>query len=232
MANNKRDVHVVFLGPTGCGKSRLCNFLLNDDKAFQVSASFKSVTKGIQAKWQSVQHKDELIVFKFIDTQGLADTTMTNAEVINVVKEAIKADVTYVNYFVIMLKPGRLTNENRAALEYIIKAFKLNDPERRKHVFLLLTHCECSSEALRKTYEKECLADPTIKQILVVNNNKIENCNFTGLPQPGEVNDWMIDGIMKWMEVQRKQLMYSLCEPIEGITPTDDSLFGERCTIL
>ena len=66
MANNKRDVHVVFLGPTGCGKSRLCNFLLGNDKAFQVSASFKSVTKGIQAKWQSVHHKDELIAFKFI----------------------------------------------------------------------------------------------------------------------------------------------------------------------
>jgi len=232
MANSKRDVHVVFLGPTGCGKSRLCNYLLNDDKAFRVSASFQSVTKGIQTKWHSVRHENELIAFKFIDTQGLADTTMTNAEVINVVKEAIKADVTYVNYFVIMLKPGRLTDENRAALQYIIKAFKLTEPERRKHVFLLLTHCECSSQSLRETYEKECLVDRTIKEILVVNNNKIENFECTGLPGPDEVNEWMREGIMKWMDVQRSALLDYLCKPIEGITPTNDGFFGEMCTIL
>ena len=50
MASSKRDVHVVFLGPTGCDKSRLCNYLLEDDKAFKVEASFRSVTQGIQSK--------------------------------------------------------------------------------------------------------------------------------------------------------------------------------------
>ena len=64
---------------------------------------------------------------KFIDTQGLADTRMSNAQVKSIVKDAIKQDVTYVNYFVIILKPGRMTDENRNALEDIIKAFKLDD---------------------------------------------------------------------------------------------------------
>ena len=176
----------------------MCNYLLNDETAFRVSASFQSVTKGIQTKRHSVRHENELIAFKFIDTQGLADTTMTNAEVMDIVRKAVKADVTYVNYFIIMLRPGRLTDENRAALQYIIKAFKLNDPDRRKHVFLLLTHCECSSQTLRETYANECLVDRTIKQILVVNNNKIENFECTGLPGPDEVNEWMFNDQHCW----------------------------------
>ena len=81
-----------------------------------------------------------------------------------IVKEAVKQDVQYVNYFVIILKPGRLTDENRNALEYIIKAFKLDDIQRKKHVYFLWSHCECSSKQLRQTYENECLTDLTIKR--------------------------------------------------------------------
>ncbi|CAF1184281.1 unnamed protein product [Adineta ricciae] len=216
MANSKRDVHVVFLGPTGCGKSRLCNFLLEDDKAFKVNASFQSVTKA----------------FKFIDTQGLADTTMTNAEVVSTVAAAVKQDIQYVNYFVIILRAGRLTDENRNALEDIIKAFKLSDDERKKHAFLLLSHCECSNQQLRDQYEKECLADRTLKKLLIVRSNRAINFQCIGLPQPSEVNEWMYEGIMKWMNVQRKGLLEYLSKPIEGIRPTNDGFFENICTIL
>ncbi|CAF1342480.1 unnamed protein product [Adineta ricciae] len=232
MANSKRDVHVVFLGPTGCGKSRLCNFLLEDDKAFKVNASFQSVTKGIESKWKSINTNNELIAFKFIDTQGLADTTMTNAEVVSTVAAAVKQDIQYVNYFVIILRAGRLTDENRNALEDIIKAFKLSDDERKKHAFLLLSHCECSNQQLRDQYEKECLADRTLKKLLIVRSNRAINFQCIGLPQPSEVNEWMYEGIMKWMNVQRKGLLEYLSKPIEGIRPTNDGFFENICTIL
>jgi len=233
MASSKRDVHIVFLGPTGCGKSRLCNFLLEDDTAFKVHAGFQSVTKGIQTKWKSITRNNELIAFKFIDTQGVADTTMTNAEVMTIVKEALKQDVTYVNYFVIILKPGRLTDENRNALEYIINAFKLDDPERKKHVFFLLSHCESSSDQLRKQYEAECRADRTIKRVLVIENNIVKNHQCIGLPQASEVNDWMYEGVMRWMAIQRTNLMAYLSQPIGDIQPiSENGFFESLCTIL
>ena len=232
MASSKRDVHVVFLGPTGSGKSRLCNYLLEDDKAFKVEASFRSVTQGIQSKWKSVNYKDQLIAMKFIDTQGLADTRMSNAQVISIVKDAIKQDVTYVNYFVIILKPGRMTDENRNALEDIIKAFKLDDNERKQHVYVLLSHCECASNELMQKYIDECQADRTIKRLIVSKNNVPKNVNCLGLPQPHEVNEWMHEGIMKWMVVQRRQLMDYLCQPIEDIQPVKEGIFENLCTIL
>jgi len=88
---------------------------------------------------------------------------MTNSEVINIVKEAVAQNVNYVNYFIIILRPGRMTDENRNALEYIIKAFQLDDNKRKKHVLFLLSHCECSNDQLQKKYIEECLADRTIK---------------------------------------------------------------------
>jgi hypothetical protein len=192
----------------------------------------QSVTKGIQTKWTSIKYNNELLAFKFIDTQGLADTTMTNSEVINIVKEAVAQNVNYVNYFIIILRPGRMTDENRNALEYIIKAFKLDDTERKKHVLFLLSHCECSNDQLQKKYIEECLADRTIKRLLVVEQGNVQNLNCIGLPQPNEVNTWMYQGIMQWMGVQRKTLMEYLSEPIEGIQPVRDGFFENLCTIL
>ena len=157
---------------------------------------------------------------------------MTDSEVIRIVKEAIQQDVTYINYFVILLKPGRLTDENRNALEYIIDAFKLDDNERKKHVLFLLSHCESSSDALRETYETECLADRTIRRILVVENNEIKNHDCIGLPQKQDVNEWMYEGVMRWMFVQRGALMEYLSKPIQAIQPVENGIFHRLCTIL
>ena len=232
MASSKRDVHIVFLGPTGCGKSRLCNFLLKDDKAFTVKAGFQSVTEGIKMRWISIPNGDELVVLNFIDTQGLCDTKLRNLVVIDIIKEAIKQSITSVDYFVIMFRPGRMTDENRNALEDIIEAFQLDSEERKKNVFFILSHCECSSSALRLTYEKECLADRTIKRLLVCKDGRAQNFNCVGLPQPDEVNEWMYTGIIKWMDLQRESLLKYLVRPINGIRPVQTGIFENFCSIL
>jgi predicted GTPase len=232
MASGKREVNVVFLGPTGCGKSRLCNVLLQNDTAFQVSCSLRSFTKGIQSISETVTHNNQRIVLKFIETKGLADTTMTNDQIINIVKDAIKKNITFVNYFVIMLKPGRLTDDNLNALECIIKAFKLDDENRKKHVLFVLSHCEWASTELRQKHKKEWLHDRTIKRLLMIKDEEIKNCYFTGLPQLDEVDESMHEGIMKQMESQRKELMSHFCQPIEEIKPIKGGIFANICTIL
>jgi hypothetical protein len=108
----------------------------------------------------------------------------------------------------------------------------LDDNKRKKHVYFLMSHCECSSDQLRTNYSAECLADRTIKRLLVVEEGEILNCNFIGLPQIHEVNEWMYRGIMQWMDVQREELFKYLSQPIEGIRPVNDGFFVDLCSIL
>jgi tRNA U34 5-carboxymethylaminomethyl modifying GTPase MnmE/TrmE len=232
MASTTRDVHVVFLGPTGSGKSHLCNFLLKDDAAFKTSIGFGSLTQGIEIISRSIDCNGKKVQFRFIDTQGVADTKLSDAQVIDVVKKAMKQNITYVNYFVIVYKPGRLTKEHRSALEDIIKAFKLDDDKRKSHVYFLLSNCDSASATALDSYKNECLGDATIKQLLCIENGQITNFNCVGIPKKGEVDDWLYTALLARMDSKRQELWNYLSVPREGIQAINDSFFSEHCSIL
>jgi len=151
-----------------------------------------------------------------VDTQGLADTKCTNAEAIRLIQQGMDANLKGVNYFVIVFKPGRMTDENREAIETIIKAFDLDNVNRKFHVYLLVSHCETTNEAARKVLTEECKNDKTISRLLLVNNT---NLNFIGLPEPKDVNEWMYEGIMKWSTLQKANLMTTLIVPRPQLKP-------------
>lgn len=206
---------IVLLGPTGVGKSRLCNYLIGRD-VFLTSVSFASCTKGINVATQAVAHNHATYDWTFVDTQGVCDTSMTTEETIRIVREALKAHITSVDYFVVVLKTGRLTDENRKAIEQIITAFDLSRVDRKYHVYLLFSHCESLNDDARKQIRHETSQDRTLKKLLLDDGS---NLNFIGIPEEKNVNPWMYQGVMQWAAVQKNVLMTYLCIPREPIVP-------------
>lgn len=67
---------LVPFGPTGCGKSQLCNFIYKDksNKKFEVSDGFDSQTKEPQSEIFTRKIDDEVIKIELIDTAGCSDS--------------------------------------------------------------------------------------------------------------------------------------------------------------
>ena len=65
---------IVPFGPTGCGKSQLCNFIYKDksNKKFEVSDGFDLVTKDPQSEIFTRKIDDELIQLKSIDITDIS----------------------------------------------------------------------------------------------------------------------------------------------------------------
>jgi len=226
MSDSIRHVNIVVVGPTGCGKSRFCNFLLEDDNAFKVSSSLQSVTKGVQVKYKTINVEKEIVTFQILDTQGLANPTTKDEEIIKVLKEAVSNKITFVTFFIILFSPVRITDEIRNALEFIIDGFGLDQQDRKENVLLLLSHCEYFSENLRNQYYDECKADRTIRRILkleTLDSARPSNAYCIGLPQIGEVDELEYKGCMDRMEIEKKWLITYLLKPIPPVTPLSSS---------
>jgi len=207
---------IILVGHTGCGKSRLANFLLGENH-FKVSKSLGSVTQGIEVSEKSVRHNDTDLLLRVVDTQGLADTTMTDDEVMRIVKDSLAKGVTKVHYFVIMVQRGRLTTERRDAIEKLISEFQLE--ERKSNVLFCISNCEMMSGKALSELHTEYMKDRTSKKIfseLKADYPVDDNFIFIGLPEESDCSDVMLDGLRKIQIAQRSNLL-SLLQ--KNITP-------------
>lgn len=142
-SSGERVMNVVFVGPTGAGKSRLINFLLGSNLA-RTSMLTTSQTKDIHFYTTTVTSAEDGInrwVYNLIDTQGLCDTAMSNEEVRKVLKKSIRQKVTHLNRVVIVLPHGRLDPSKREALETLITMFDLTKKTRRDKALVIITKC-------------------------------------------------------------------------------------------
>jgi predicted GTPase len=207
--------NLVFIGPTGAGKSRLCNFLLDDDNAFECKKSLQSVTKDVNMKVDTLKWDNRKMTFRFIDTQGVCDTTMTDAEVVRLIKKALKNGVTNVSFFTLVISLGRLNRDVRDAIEQLIDAFDLDKGDRRKNVILLISHCESLSKSALETVHREVNADRTLRRIS-------SNVNFLGIPQRCEYDDIdeeMYEIVINKAKQQRKNLFRMYAADVTPIRP-------------
>lgn len=121
--------NVLFLGPTGAGKSRLINLLMDYDVC-PSSDSGESVTSQVQ-----VLHTEGYIgvnrrTINVIDTVGLCDTKRSTADVLAITKQFCKHQQLDIHSVVIVVKP-RLEDAHVEGIKQFLTWLKYKKTHQR-----------------------------------------------------------------------------------------------------
>ena len=133
MIDNKYRVLVV--GPTGVGKSQLCNYVQRDftNSINAVSDSFDSCTKDPRSnEFERIETK-----FDFIDTAGNSDSDDDDIENLKKLIDYLQ-ELKKIHYIILVLKFGeKINKETREYLETLGKMF--NEIEFFRHLCIVFT---------------------------------------------------------------------------------------------
>eukprot|EP00092_Neocalanus_flemingeri_P013797 GFUD01014883.1.p1 GENE.GFUD01014883.1~~GFUD01014883.1.p1 ORF type:complete len:462 (+),score=94.04 GFUD01014883.1:114-1499(+) len=129
LKEDKAAHNIVFLGPTGCGKSNLVNQLYNK-KVVISKASASSVTRKIQ--YTQGEYRGQKV--NIVDTVGMCDTVLSEFEVYELIKDSIRANMVYIDKVVIVCA-GRIEGAHKAAVKQFTKWL---DYEQNKHNYVFI----------------------------------------------------------------------------------------------
>ena len=125
--------NVVFIGPTGCGKSSLINHLFNLT-VVNAAASAESVTRKVQFLEGSTIMKTTERRFKrslnIIDTLGLCDSVFTEDEVFSMIKSSLELNLAKIDKVLIVCS-GRIENHHAAAIKQFMQWLQYDKNKKR-----------------------------------------------------------------------------------------------------
>jgi len=152
---NSKEYKIAIIGPTGGGKSQLCNFILQDktNSTFKVGNSMNSCT----FEPKSIKLKRNNINLELIDSAGNSDSNNNDIENL---KKFVKYLVLKkeIDYIILVLKFGeRLTGETKQFIETLSNIFA--PYEFFSHLSVIFTKCPTKPRKkdieLQRTFTQE-----------------------------------------------------------------------------
>ena len=134
---------IVLLGPTGAGKSQLCNFIMKDkeNKTFKVSPSINSCTQKPQLEFYTrniEEYENKKIKLELIDTAGSSDSGDNDEINFKLLIEKLREKKNVDFFFLVLNCTTRLEGPHIKYIKMISETFTPN--EFYGHLEIICTH--------------------------------------------------------------------------------------------
>ena len=185
--------NILFLGPTGSGKSTLINLLCNRN-VNRAAASVHSVTRElqyIQGKHRKVLEDGTSTVRRtnIIDTIGFCDSVFTPKQVMTVIKSSVKVNLCHIDKVVVVCS-GRIEANHVQAIQQFLKWLQY---KKHKNQFIFVynkaDHCDSEEQKVENVAGMmELLGDKQITRTMTDDleegqQSEVKACISTGFPK-------------------------------------------------
>ena len=187
--SNENTYNILFIGPTGAGKSHLINVFFNQ-KICESNCSTQSVTREIyfirgRGKVYNVNENQSIMQDIIVtDTIGLCDTEWDATAIITMIKNRVCSNIKFLDLVFVVIKAGRLPevhidNINKV-LEWL-KFKKMSTRNENARFVFVITNSEVLNEVQRNELSKE------IKLKFEMGPN--DYITYTGFPPQENLNE-------------------------------------------